>query len=96
MSSTVAPTTAPKLGESLKDPMKMYLSDICTVSANLAGLPGISLPCGFDQEGMPIGAQLLGNCFAEKTILRAAYSYEKTRGPIDYSRTAKTGEEGGR
>jgi len=92
----IAPTTAPKLGESLKDPMKMYLSDICTVSANLAGLPGISLPCGFDQEGMPIGAQLLGNCFAEKTILRAAYSYEKTRGPVDYSRTAKTGEEGGR
>ena len=74
-----APTTAPKLGESLSDPLKMYLGDIYTISVNLAGLPGITLPCGMDQNGLPIGLQLIGDCFAEKKIIRAAYAYEQTR-----------------
>lgn len=74
-----APTTAPKLGESLSDPIRMYLGDIYTISVNLAGLPGISLPCGTDSKGLPIGMQLLGDCFKEKTIIRAAYSFEQTR-----------------
>ena len=74
-----APTTAPKLGESLIDPLKMYLGDIYTISVNLAGLPGITLPCGTDQSGLPIGLQLIGDCFAEKKIIRAAYTYEQTR-----------------
>ena len=74
-----APTTAPKLGASLSDPLKMYLGDIYTISVNLAGLPGITLPCGTDQRGLPIGLQLIGDCFAEKKIIRAAYAYEQTR-----------------
>lgn len=74
-----APTTAPKLGESLSDPLKMYLGDIYTISVNLAELPGITLPCGTDQSGLPIGLQLIGDCFAEKKIIRAAYTYEQTR-----------------
>ena len=74
-----APTTAPKLGESLSDPLKMYLGDIYTISVNLAGLPGITLPCGTDQSGLPIGLQLIGDCSAEKKIIRAAYTYEQTR-----------------
>ena len=74
-----APTTEPKLGASLSDPLKMYLGDIYTISVNLAGLPGITLPCGTDQSGLPIGLQLIGDCFAEKKIIRAAYTYEQTR-----------------
>ena len=73
-----APSTAPVLGESLDDPMKMYLGDIYTISVNLAGLPGISVPCGTDENGLPIGLQLIGDCFAEKKILRAAYAFERT------------------
>lgn len=75
----VAPTTAPKLGESLSDPIKMYLGDIYTISLNLAGLPGICLPCGEDSKGLPIGLQLIGDCFKEKNIIRAAYTYEQSR-----------------
>ena len=71
-----APTTAPKLGESLSDPLKMYLSDIYTVSVNLAGLPGISVPCGFDSDGMPVGAQLVGAPLGDDVILNAAYTYQ--------------------
>lgn len=74
-----APTTAPLLGSSLRDPMKMYLSDIYTISANLAGIPGLSIPCGKDKNGLPIGLQLLGGCFQEKTLLRAGFAYEKAR-----------------
>lgn len=74
-----APTTAPKLGESLSDPIKMYLGDIYTISVNLAGLPGITLPCGKDGNGLPIGLQLIGDCFQEKNIIRAAYAFERTR-----------------
>ena len=75
-----APTTAPKLGESLDDPIQMYLGDIYTISVNLAGLPGITVPCGTDQQGLPVGVQLIGDCFKEKNILRAAYTYEQNRG----------------
>ena len=74
-----APTTAPKIGESLSDPIKMYLGDIYTISVNLAGLPGISLPCGKDDKGLPIGMQLIGDCFQEKKIIRAAYTFEQNR-----------------
>lgn len=75
-----APTTAPEIGKSLSDPIKMYLGDIYTVSVNLAGLPAISLPVGTDSAGMPIGMQLIGDCFREKEIIRAAYAFEQTRG----------------
>lgn len=78
----VAPTTAPKLGESLSDPIKMYLGDIYTISINLAGLPGICLPCGVDSKGLPIGLQLIGDCFKEKNIIQTAYAYEQARGDI--------------
>ncbi|HIZ44658.1 MAG TPA: Asp-tRNA(Asn)/Glu-tRNA(Gln) amidotransferase subunit GatA [Firmicutes bacterium] len=74
-----APTTAPRLGESLSDPIKMYLGDIYTISVNLAGLPGISVPCGTDSRGLPIGMQLIGDCFQEKKLFRAAYAFEQTR-----------------
>ena len=87
----VAPTTALKLGESLSDPIKMYLGDIYTVSVNLAGLPGISLPCGYDSKGLPIGLQLLGKHFDEKSIIRAAYAFEQT---TEYKRPAFAVERG--
>ena len=73
----VAPTTAPKIGSSLSDPIKMYLGDIYTISLNLAGLPGLSIPCGVDDKGLPIGVQLIGDCFKEKNLIRAGYTYEK-------------------
>lgn len=73
----VAPTTAPKLGESLADPIKMYLGDIYTIAVNLAGLPAISVPCGQDSKGLPIGMQLIGDCFQEKKLLQAAYTFER-------------------
>lgn len=87
----VAPTTALKLGESLSDPIKMYLGDIYTVSVNLAGLPGISLPCGYDSNGLPIGLRLLGKHFDEKSIIRAAYAFEQTK---EYKRPAFAVERG--
>lgn len=74
----VAPTTAPEIGSSLADPIKMYLGDIYTISVNLAGLPGISVPGGFDSNGLPIGVQMIGNCFEEKKIIRAAYAFEQS------------------
>ena len=72
-----APTTAPKLGESLQDPLKMYLGDIYTVSVNLAGLPAICLPCGADKEGLPIGVQMIADCFGENKMIQAARAWEK-------------------
>ena len=72
-----APTTAFKIGEKTQDPLQMYLSDIYTISVNLAGLPALSLPCGFDGDGMPIGLQIIGKQFDEATILRLAYAYEQ-------------------
>ena len=85
-----APTTAPKLNSSLSDPMKMYLSDIYTVSVNLAGLPGISVPCGFDRNDMPIGAQIIGPALGEQKVLDTAYAYQTL---TDYhTKTAKEAE----
>ena len=72
-----APSTAFKIGEKIEDPLQMYLSDIYTISVNLAGLPALSLPCGFDGGGMPIGLQIIGKHFDEATILRLAYAYEQ-------------------
>ncbi len=73
----VAPTTAPKLGQSLHDPLKMYLSDIYTVPVNLAGLPGISVPCGVDAQGLPIGGQLIGPAMGDALVLKAADAYQQ-------------------
>ena len=72
-----APTTAPRLGESLQDPLKMYLGDIYTVSVNLAGLPAICLPCGADKEGLPIGVQMIADCFGENKMIQAGRAWEK-------------------
>jgi aspartyl-tRNA(Asn)/glutamyl-tRNA(Gln) amidotransferase subunit A len=72
-----SPTTAFKINEKIHDPLQMYLSDICTISINLAGVPAISVPCGFDSEGLPIGMQVIGKRFDEATILRVAYAYEQ-------------------
>jgi aspartyl-tRNA(Asn)/glutamyl-tRNA(Gln) amidotransferase subunit A len=74
----VTPTPAFKLGAKADDPLQMYLSDIFTISANLAGVPAISLPCGFSRGGLPIGLQLIGRPFEEETLLRAAYAYEQS------------------
>ncbi|MED2009039.1 Asp-tRNA(Asn)/Glu-tRNA(Gln) amidotransferase subunit GatA [Brevibacillus borstelensis] len=74
------PTTAFKIGQNVDDPVKMYLEDICTVPVNLAGLPAISVPCGFAQNGMPIGMQIVGKAFDESTVLRVAHAYEQTAG----------------
>lgn len=76
----VAPTTAPKLGESLSDPLKMYLGDIYTISVNLAGIPAISVPCGKDKNGLPIGLQLIADSYNEKKLIQAAYTYEQSHG----------------
>ena len=84
----VAPTTAPRLGESLSDPLKMYLSDIYTVSVNLAGLPGLSMPCGFDSKGLPIGAQLIGPALGDAAVLDAAYGFQLD---TDYHRQSPKG-----
>ena len=72
-----SPTVAFDIGTKSNNPLEMYLADICTVSVNIAGLPGISIPCGVDKEGMPVGMQLIGNKFCEETILNAAYTFEQ-------------------
>ena len=72
-----SPTVAFDIGSKSSNPLEMYLADICTVSVNIAGLPGISVPCGVDSEGMPIGMQLIGNRFSEETLLNAAYTFEQ-------------------
>ena len=71
------PTTAFGLGEKVDDPLQMYLSDVYTVSANLAGIPAISIPCGTDSAGLPIGAQILGRHLDEVTVLRVAHGLEE-------------------
>ena len=73
----VAPTAAFKIGEKVDDPLTMYLSDIFTLSANLAGIPGVSVPCGFSSEGLPIGLQIMGNHFNEEMLLKVAHGFEK-------------------
>ena len=75
-----SPTTAFKIGEKTSDPLAMYLSDICTINVNLAGLPGISVPCGFSSEGLPVGLQMIGKAFDEQNLLSFAASYEAARG----------------
>lgn len=85
----VAPHTAPKLGESLKDPLAMYLGDIYTVAVNLCALPAISLPGGLDGRGLPVGFQMIGPCFGENTLIRAASAFENARG------TFPSAEKGG-
>jgi aspartyl-tRNA(Asn)/glutamyl-tRNA(Gln) amidotransferase subunit A len=72
-----APTTAFKIGEKVNDPLTMYLEDICTIPVNLAGIPAISVPCGFASNGLPIGLQIIGKAFDESTILRVAHAYEQ-------------------
>ena len=74
--SPTAPTVAFKIGENISDPLKMYLGDIYTVSVNLAGIPAVSVPCGFDKEGMPIGLQLIGKAFSEPVLVKAAYAFQ--------------------
>ena len=91
MLTPVAPATAPRLGESLSDPLQMYLSDIYTVSVNLAGLPGLSMPCGFDGNGMPIGAQLIGPALADGRVLNAAHAFQLD---TDYHKRTPYGKEG--
>lgn len=78
-----SPTTAFKIGEKTDDPLAMYLSDICTINVNLAGLPGISLPCGFTSQGLPVGVQLIGKAFGESSLLSMAYAYEQAAGLSD-------------
>ena len=77
IATPVAPTAAFGLGEKLGDPLQMYLSDIFTISVNLAGVPGLSIPCGFSSSGLPIGLQLIGRHFDEATLFRAAYTFEQ-------------------
>src|SRR5260370_13889575 len=80
--SPTSPTTAFKLGEKMDDPLAMYLNDVYTVPANLAGLPGISVPCGFDSRVLPIGLQLIAKPFAEATLLRLAHAAEPADHPL--------------
>ena len=75
--SPVAPTPAFKIGEKIEDPLKMYLSDIFTLSANLAGIPGMSVPCGFSTQGLPIGLQIMGEHFNEEKMIKVAYNFEQ-------------------
>lgn len=75
----VSPTTAPKLGESLGHPLRLYPADVYTVCANLAGIPAMSIPCGKDSKGLPIGMQLMANAFQEKKLIQTAYTYEQER-----------------
>ncbi len=75
-----APTTAFKLGENIDDPLKMYAGDVCTVTVNIAGLPAVSVPCGFDSSNMPIGMQIIGPKFSEQKLLNTAYTYEQLMG----------------
>ncbi len=87
IAAPVAPTTAFRFGENVDDPIKMYLQDVFTLPASLAGVCGVSVPCGFDSAGLPIGLQLIGGAFQEATVLRAAYAYEQahdwhTRAPV--------------
>ena len=77
LAGPTCPTPAFRIGELVDDPLKMYLSDICTISANLAGIPGVSIPAGFSSDGLPIGMQLLAAPFEEETLLRAARMYER-------------------
>ena len=78
--SPVAPTTAYRIGEKTSDPLTMYMGDICTVPVNIAGVPALSLPCGADEDGLPVGMQLIGRMFGEATLYRAGYAFEISGG----------------
>lgn len=80
IAAPTVPSTAFKIGENINDPLKMYATDICTVTANIAGLPAISVPCGMDNKNLPIGLQLIGDKFTEQKLLNSAYAYEQLRG----------------
>ena len=71
-----APTTAYRADENVSDPVKMYQADICTVTVNIAGLPAVSTPCGYDAEGLPIGMSIIGKPFDEQTVIQTASAYE--------------------
>ncbi len=73
-----SPTVAFRLGEKTEDPIAMYLSDVCTIPVNMGGLPGMSVPCGFSRDGLPIGLQLVGRPLGEEALLRAAYALEQS------------------
>jgi aspartyl-tRNA(Asn)/glutamyl-tRNA(Gln) amidotransferase subunit A len=75
--SPVSPTVAYEIGQRISDPLAMYMADVYTVSLNLAGLPGVALPCGFGAKGLPVGMQLIGRAFSEATLLRAAYAWQR-------------------
>jgi aspartyl-tRNA(Asn)/glutamyl-tRNA(Gln) amidotransferase subunit A len=75
--SPVSPTPPYKIGGQISDPLAMYMADVYTVSLNLAGLPGVALPCGFSGEGLPVGMQLIGRAFSEKTLVRAAWAWQQ-------------------
>jgi len=77
LAAPTVPTTAFRLGEKVDDPLQMYLQDVLTLGPSLAGLPGLSLPCGFDDAGLPIGLQIIGNAFDEAMVLRVAHAYEQ-------------------
>lgn len=83
-----APATAPKLGESLADPLRMYLSDIFTVSVNIAGLPGLSVPSGFDQAGLPVGTQIVGPALGDADVLNIGYAFQQV---TEYHKTSPNG-----
>lgn len=85
------PATAAKLGTGLADPMGLYLADATTVAVNLAGLPALSVPCGLDNKGLPMGMQLIGNAFCEETLFRIGSAYEKRRGPFSVPRFGREG-----
>ena len=91
--SPTAPTTALKIGENLSDPLKMYLGDIYTVSVNLAGLPSMVVPCGFDSQGLPIGLQLTGKAFSENEIMNVGYAFQQSTDYHTKKPVLKTGKE---
>ncbi|MGE4214952.1 MAG: Asp-tRNA(Asn)/Glu-tRNA(Gln) amidotransferase subunit GatA [Anaerotignaceae bacterium] len=91
--SPTAPTTALKIGENLSDPLKMYLGDIYTVSVNLAGLPSMVVPCGFDNEGLPIGLQLTGKAFSENEIMNVGYAFQQSTDYHTKKPVLKAGKE---
>lgn len=80
IATPTVPSTAFKIGENIGDPVKMYATDVCTVTINIAGLPAMSIPCGYDNSGLPIGLQLIGDKFTEQKLLNTAYAYEKLMG----------------
>jgi len=95
LAGATSPTTAFRLGEKADDPLAMYLSDVCTIPVNMGGLPGMSIPCGFSEEGLPVGLQLVGKALGEETLLRTAYAFEQST-PYHQRRAHPIRERGGR